>query len=194
MHLFSFIACHKQPSKSCAHTWYTCTHGMAPSSCLSPSPGRCPSGRAELGPPANPCLLRVCNVGASIGPLGLCLMLCCPKIQGGADGCGQAPTAPCVHPRAVGAGGGLVPSCRLAGGGYGGFTFLTGQMFAFFSPSICSHALFWEVVNAALRARLRLQEFVSLVPSEAIVGFLAVLGLRLMEEMCGENVFYLKDA
>lgn len=94
----------------------------------------------------------------------------------------------------MGAGGGLVPSCRLAGGGYGGFTFLTGQMFAFFPPSICSHALFWEVVNTALRARLRLREFVSLVPSEAIVGFLAVLGLRLMEEMCGENVFYLKDA
>lgn len=41
---------------------------------------------------------------------------------------------PCVRPRAAGVEGGLVPSCRVAGGRFGGFTFLAGQTFAFFSP------------------------------------------------------------
>lgn len=66
-------------------------------------------------------------------PLGCALGSELPKIQSGA-GFGQGSGCSCVHPRAAGAGGGLVPSCRLAGGGYGGFTFLTGQMFAFFPP------------------------------------------------------------
>lgn len=30
------------------------------------------------------------------------------------------------------------------------------------------------------------------MPSVAIMGFLAILGLRLMQEMCGEDVFYIK--
>lgn len=141
----------------------------------------------------HPQLSPVCLGSRMESPLGCASCSGSPQIQSGADAVPRARAVPCVHPRSAGAGGGLVPSYRLAEGGYGGFTFPTGQMFACFSPK---HLLTCSIFGKrwTLRARLRLQEVVNLMLSEAIMGFLAVLGLRPMEEMCGEDVFYLKDA
>lgn len=75
------------------HTCGTC--GMARSSCVSPCPGKCPLGRAELGAPGSPCLLRGCSVGASRSPPGLCLVLCYPKSSMG-PGLGLVPVPPHV--------------------------------------------------------------------------------------------------
>lgn len=124
------------------------TRGTAPPSCLSPFPGKCPFGRAGLGPPAKPSLLKVYNAGASMSPLGCASCFWVAQNPSGADGCGQ------------GSGCSLCPpTCRRSWRWIGAklqtgrgwvmedLHFQQDRCLLSFLPSICSHALFWEVVN-----------------------------------------------
>lgn len=66
--------------------------------------------------------------------------------------CGNC-ALPCACPRAAGLEGGSVPSCRMAGLGVEDLCFQQDRCLLSFLQNICSHALFWEAGNVALRAR-----------------------------------------
>lgn len=102
---------------------------------------------------------------------------------------------PCslCHPRAEELGG-IGAKLHTGRDGCGGFTFLTGQMFAFFPPK---HLLPCSILGSGeqcFEGSTGVTGGCQPHPSEAIVGFLAVLAFRLTEEMCGGGVFYLMDA
>ena len=128
-----------------------------------------------------------------ISDTGLCLMLCITQkpVRSWLLWCGDG-AVPRVRPCAAWVGVDWCQAAEWQGVGMEDLHFQQDRCSLSFLPNLCLRALFLEVVNTTLRARLRLQQVISLMPWDTIMGFLAVV-LRLMEEMCGEDVFNLWD-